>query len=99
MALRHQANGFVNGNSAHVTKNLECDPAHPPSALPSESDPDGGPVGIATRKRLMEWWEREYCAGRMKLAVIGRGETKETFVFMCSVFLIMQNPSMNLHSW
>lgn len=26
-----------------------------------------------TRKRLVEWWNQQYCAGRMTLAVIGRG--------------------------
>lgn len=50
------------------------DPANPPPELPSESDPDGGPVGRETRRRLMEWWQTEYCAGRMRLAVLGRGE-------------------------
>ncbi len=35
---------------------------------------DGGPIGREVRKRLMEWWEKEYCASRMSLAVIGTGK-------------------------
>ena len=27
------------------------------------------------RRRLAEWWEREYCAGRITIAVIGRGQS------------------------
>jgi insulysin len=34
---------------------------------------DGGPTGREVRRRLMEWWRKEYCAGRMKLAVVGKG--------------------------
>ncbi|KIJ42771.1 hypothetical protein M422DRAFT_253853 [Sphaerobolus stellatus SS14] len=30
------------------------------------------PIGIETRRRLVEWWEKEYCANRMKLTIIGR---------------------------
>ena len=38
-----------------------------------ESGDDGGPIGRETRRRLVEWWSREYCAGRMRLCVIGKG--------------------------
>ena len=45
-----------------------------PSPTPSsESSDDGGPIGRETRRRLVEWWSREYCAGRMRLCVIGNG--------------------------
>ncbi|KAI0282121.1 Metalloenzyme, LuxS/M16 peptidase-like protein [Russula aff. rugulosa BPL654] len=37
-----------------------------------ESGDDGGPIGRETRRRLVEWWSREYCAGRMRLCVIGK---------------------------
>jgi insulysin len=54
------------------------------SALPSpsssisvasslETSDDGGPIGQETRRRLVEWWSEEYCAGRMRLCVIGKG--------------------------
>ena len=38
-----------------------------------DKEGDGGPVGREVRRRLIEWWEREYCAGRMTLAVVGKG--------------------------
>jgi insulysin len=38
-----------------------------------DSDEDGGAVGREIRRRVMEWREREYCAGRMTLAVLGKG--------------------------
>ena len=40
-----------------------------------DSGDDGGPIGRETRRRLVEWWSREYCAGRMRLCVIGKGVT------------------------
>jgi hypothetical protein len=43
------------------------------STLSLESADDGGPIGRETRRRLVEWWSREYCAGRMRLCVIGKG--------------------------
>lgn len=35
---------------------------------------DGGPVGRETRRRLIEWWTKEYSANRMRLCVVGKGE-------------------------
>jgi len=43
------------------------------SVSPLESNEDGGPVGRETRRRLVEWWSREYCASRMRLCIIGKG--------------------------
>ncbi len=43
------------------------------SAASLESGDDGGSIGRETRRRLVEWWSREYCAGRMRLCVIGKG--------------------------
>ena len=37
---------------------------------------DGGQVGRETRRRLVEWWSREYCSSRMCLAVLDRGEPR-----------------------
>jgi insulysin len=39
----------------------------------SETELDGGFVGRETRRRLVEWWRKEYCASRMRLCVIGKG--------------------------
>jgi len=35
---------------------------------------DGGPVGRETRRRLIEWWTKEYSANRMRLCVVGKGK-------------------------
>jgi hypothetical protein len=43
------------------------------STISLDSGDDGGPIGRETRRRLVEWWSREYCAGRMRLCVIGKG--------------------------
>lgn len=37
-------------------------------------DGDGGPVGREVRRRLMEWWKEQYCAERMSLVVVAKGE-------------------------
>ncbi|KAF8559745.1 hypothetical protein OG21DRAFT_1550390 [Imleria badia] len=43
----------------------------------SEAEPDGGTVGRETRRRLVEWWTKEYCASRMNVCVIGRESLDE----------------------
>lgn len=40
---------------------------------PDTEGGDGGPVGREVRKMLIEWWKNQYCAGRMTLAVVGKG--------------------------
>lgn len=61
-----------------------------------ENGLDGGLVGHETRRRLVEWWEKEYCASRMKLCVVGTGKTPS---ILLSRFLVNewddQNPWMN----
>ncbi|KAF8059523.1 Metalloenzyme, LuxS/M16 peptidase-like protein [Lyophyllum atratum] len=32
----------------------------------------GGATGRETRRRLVEWWNREYCASRMRLCIVGK---------------------------
>jgi len=49
-------------------------PAPSISSNNSESDADGGFVGRETRRRLLEWWSKEYCASRMRLCIIGKGK-------------------------
>ncbi|KAF9246345.1 Metalloenzyme, LuxS/M16 peptidase-like protein [Melanogaster broomeanus] len=34
-------------------------------------------VGRETRRRLVEWWSKEYCASRMKVCVVGRESLDE----------------------
>lgn len=38
------------------------------------SEEDGGAAGREARRRLIEWWKREYSASRMRLCVIGKGD-------------------------
>jgi insulysin len=72
----------VNG----TTRALNIEPSPVSSSLPSPSSSislgsasslepgdDGGPIGRETRRRLVEWWRKEYCAGRMRLCVTGKG--------------------------
>ncbi|KAG6833674.1 hypothetical protein H0H87_002870 [Tephrocybe sp. NHM501043] len=47
-------------------------PAPSTNSATSEPEADGGAVGRETRRRLVEWWSREYCASRMRLCVIGK---------------------------
>lgn len=46
-----------------------------------DSEEDGGPAGRETRRRLIEWWETHYCANRMRLVLVGKGNT---CLFICS---------------
>lgn len=48
-------------------------PAPSVNSANSENDADGGFVGRETRRRLIEWWSKEYCASRMSLTVVGKG--------------------------
>lgn len=46
----------------------------------SEQDADGGAVGREIRRRLVEWWKKEYCASRMRLSIVGKGKRQITTV-------------------
>lgn len=50
-------------------------PSPAPSAASGAVTPaeDGGISGRETRRRLVEWWEQQYCASRMKLVLLGKG--------------------------
>lgn len=69
----------VNGSTApsplssHFPSRIPSPVPSVASSAPSETDADGGAVGRETRRRLVEWWNKEYCAGRMSLCVIGKG--------------------------
>lgn len=43
------------------------------SGSPALEEEDGGVAGRETRRRLVEWWEKQYCASRMKLVILGKG--------------------------
>ena len=87
------------GKLITTTKNNALDYLNPdPSPIPSrvsspapslvsnnsESDADGGSVGRETRRRLVEWWTKEYCASRMRLCIIGKGRYRPSPIqFVC----------------
>jgi len=56
-----------------LSPSTEISQASTPTSA-AENEDDGGPIGREIRRRLVEWWEREYCASRMQLAVLGKGE-------------------------
>jgi insulysin len=69
-------------------------PSRIPSPAPSnasDAESDGGAVGRETRRRLVEWWSKEYCASRMHLCVIGQGNL--SFLYFMALCL---NPTESL---
>lgn len=64
-------------------------PAPSIASAASESDADGGAIGRETRRRLVEWWTKEYCASRMRLCVIGKG----------SVLIILDEQATVIYFW
>jgi insulysin len=72
-------------------------PSRVPSPVPSntsassENEPDGGVVGRETRRRLVEWWNREYCAGRMRLCVVGKEPLDELADMVSTLFTPIKN--------
>lgn len=32
-------------------------------------------IGLEIRRRVIQWWKKEYCAGRMSLAIVGKGKS------------------------
>ncbi|EIN07085.1 hypothetical protein PUNSTDRAFT_53482 [Punctularia strigosozonata HHB-11173 SS5] len=88
--------------------NLE--PSRSPSPAPSqasttvsETEPDGGVVGRETRRRLVEWWTKEYCASRMKVCIIGKESLDELSDLVSLMFSPIPNrgatplPTINEH--
>lgn len=64
---------FGTGNVASLTEAAKK-AVESRSESSNVQDGDGGPVGREVRRRLIEWWEQQYCAGRMTLAVVGKGK-------------------------
>jgi insulysin len=55
----------------------KASPAPSTASNSSEAEADGGPIGRETRRRLVEWWNKEYCASRMRLAIVGKESLEE----------------------
>ncbi|KAI0672916.1 insulin-degrading enzyme [Trametes maxima] len=66
-------------------------PAPSVSSANSELEGDGGVVGRETRRRLVEWWSREYCASRMRLCVVGKESLDELADLVASLFSPIPN--------
>jgi insulysin len=81
--LQRASDTSTNGvDSLTASSNVTPFTSRVPSPVPSfasEKDADGGSVGRETRRRLIEWWESNYCSSRMNLVIIGKG------VFISSV--------------
>lgn len=96
-------NTLVNGNGAVKSASISKEPSpvssRTPSPTPSssssnsESDADGGSIGRETRRRLIEWWSKEYCASRMDLCVIGREPLEELAAMVSKLFSPIPNRS------
>ncbi|KAF9652907.1 hypothetical protein BDM02DRAFT_3183249 [Thelephora ganbajun] len=52
---------------------------------------DGGPVGRETRRRLIEWWTKEYSANRMRLCVVGKESLDELSDMVSRLFSDIPN--------
>ncbi|KAL0571049.1 metalloprotease [Marasmius crinis-equi] len=61
-------------------------PAPSDISTSSEGDSDGGAAGRETRRRLIEWWQKEYCAGRMKLCVVGKESLDDLSELVSTLF-------------
>ncbi|KAF8136542.1 Metalloenzyme, LuxS/M16 peptidase-like protein [Boletus edulis] len=86
--MKAKTKSLANGNEMRYADTTSTAPPSPvssrvPSPTPSsqssssEVEPDGGTVGRETRRRLVEWWSKEYCASRMNLCVIGKESLDE----------------------
>ena len=80
-----QTNGKLSPNGSAVPSPIPSRVASPApsvaSSANSESEADGGAIGRETRRRLIEWWKKEYSADRMSLCVIGKGKPIVNLIF------------------
>lgn len=76
--LKEKEGGNGNGSSSLNTPVSSRPDTPASSAVSSELEGDGGVVGREIRRRLIEWWNAEYSANRMRLCVIGTGEIDAT---------------------
>ncbi|KAJ7286255.1 Metalloenzyme, LuxS/M16 peptidase-like protein [Mycena rebaudengoi] len=96
-AKRLKAKGKLEASNNFPEQNGHLAPSPIPSRLSSptpsisstdssETEADGGAVGRETRRRLMEWWSREYCASRMRLCVVGNESLDELAILASTLF-------------
>ncbi|KAI0076466.1 insulin-degrading enzyme [Panus rudis PR-1116 ss-1] len=87
-----KAKGLLNGDSRSPSLAVTPEASRTPSPLPNgESGDDGGVVGRETRRRLVEWWSKEYSANRMRLCVIGKESVEELSDMVSKLFSPIAN--------
>jgi len=80
-SLSQAARDAVRGTGSATSSRV---PSPTSSTTSSNSDAeDGGPVGRETRRRLIEWWTKEYSANRMRLCVVGKGKFSSIQTLHC----------------
>ncbi|KAF8892443.1 Metalloenzyme, LuxS/M16 peptidase-like protein [Infundibulicybe gibba] len=78
-------------------------PAPSVASSTGEAEVDGGMVSREIRRRLVEWWEVEYCASRMRLCIIGQESLDELAELTATLFSPIPNrgqdalPMINEH--
>ncbi|EJD07222.1 insulin-degrading enzyme [Fomitiporia mediterranea MF3/22] len=63
------------------------------STVSKENDDTKG--ALETRRRLIEWWKKEYCAGRMKLALVGKESLDDLARFVTKYFSPVKNRGLD----
>ncbi|EMD38222.1 hypothetical protein CERSUDRAFT_82469 [Gelatoporia subvermispora B] len=81
----------VNGSLAATPQSSRIPSPAPSSASVASEEGDGGAVGQETRRRLVEWWSKEYCANRMRLCVIGKESLDELADMVAKMFSPIPN--------
>ncbi|KAF5380968.1 hypothetical protein D9615_004092 [Tricholomella constricta] len=66
-------------------------PAPSIASTNSELEADGGAIGRETRRRLVEWWSKEYCASRMRLCIVGKESLDELSDIASTLFSPISN--------
>ncbi|KAJ7723946.1 Metalloenzyme, LuxS/M16 peptidase-like protein, partial [Mycena maculata] len=87
--LETQQNGHLAPSS--IPSRLSSPTPSVSSVDSSEVEADGGTVGRETRRRLMEWWSKEYCASRMRLCVLGNQSLDDLAVLASTLFSPIPN--------
>lgn len=101
--LKSGANGLNGSASNSVSNSLAATPTGSRAASPAPSstssfndlDGDGGAVGREVRRRLVEWWSKEYSANRMRLCVIGKGESALFCLLQHVISMILRIESLD----
>ncbi|KAG5647302.1 hypothetical protein DXG03_000839 [Asterophora parasitica] len=66
-------------------------PAPSIASTNSEIEADGGAIGREVRRRLVEWWTKEYCASRMRLCIVGKESLDELSDLASTLFSPIPN--------